>query len=122
MPKATDTAAVPSVKDTLMSTAASIVVLLTSGLDTAYHAVITTVATWGLAELVKLGAQALSQINTSIHHFVSNLKKGYSWGQAMAGMLTEVWNGVKSDLAMLATDFVEAVGKLLQGAGLIAAT
>lgn len=105
-----------------LSSAASIVLSLTAGLDTLYHSAITTVASWGLTELVKLTAVEIEKVNASIQHFVINLKKGISWGSAMSSLLTEVWNGVQSTVAMLATDFVEAVGKLLQSTGLLPAT
>lgn len=102
-----------------LSGAASLITSLTSGVASLYHSTITTVASWGLAELVKLSVQELAQVNTSIQHFVANIEKGIGWGAAMSSLLTEVWNGVKSTVAMLATDFVEAVGKLLQSTGLV---
>lgn len=102
-----------------LSTAAGIITQLTSGMDTVYHNAVTAVASWGLTELVKLTVDEVNRINASIQHFIANLKNGVTWGAAMASLLTEVWNGVKSELAMLATDFVEAVGKLLQSTGLL---
>lgn len=108
-----------SLQSSLLSSAATLVTALTAGLSTAYHAVITTVATWSLSELLKLGAAAAVQINASLKHFIAKLQSGVSWGSAMSSLLTEVWNGVKSDLQQFASDFVEAVGKLLDSAGLI---
>lgn len=102
-----------------LSNAATIVTSLTSGLDTLYHSAVTTVASWGLVELVKLTAVEIAKVNESIQHFVANIQKGVGWGSAMSSLLTEVWNGVQSTVAMLATDFVEAVGKLLQSTGLV---
>ena len=60
-------------------------------------------------------------MNESLSHFVANLRAGRTWGDAMSALLTEVWNGVKSELAQLATDIVEAVGKLFQNVGLLPA-
>lgn len=105
-----------------LSSAANIVLSLTSNLDTLYHSAITTVASWGLQELVKLTVAEISKVNASIQHFVTNLKAGVTWGSAMSSLLTEVWNGVQSTVAMLATDFVEAVGKLLQSTGILPVT
>jgi hypothetical protein len=98
---------------------------LLSALTTGFHAteaaIISSVASFSISELFKLVTEELTQLRDSLHHFVTNLRAGMSWGEAMASMLTEVWNNTKSDLAMLATDFVEAVGKVFQNVGLIPA-
>lgn len=94
---------------------------LTSGFTAAEGAIISSVASFSASELLKLALEEIQQLKASLSHFIGNLKAGVSWGQAMADMLTEVWNNTKSDLAALATDFVDAVGKVFQSVGLIAA-
>lgn len=112
----------PDTADLQSSTSvSSILSILTSGWDVAESAIISGVASWFGSEFLKLGLEAIQQISTSLSHFWENISNGASWGSAMASMLTEVWNGVKSDLATLATDFVEAVGKVLQNVGLLPA-
>lgn len=84
-------------------------------------AIISGVAGFFVPELLKLGEEELANVYNGLKHFVNNLKSGMSWGEAMASMLTEVWNDEKSDLAGFATDFVDAVGKVLQSVGIVAA-
>lgn len=94
---------------------------LTTDFSAAEGAIITGVSGWFGTELLKLVPESLQQISASLNHFIAKLKAGITWGSAMASMLTEVWNDVQSDLAQLATDFVEAVGKVFQSVGLVAA-
>ena len=96
--------------------------ILTYGWQAAESAIISGVSAWFGSEMLKLGMEEIQQIAASLSHFWNNIRDGKSWGEAMASLLTEVWNGVKSELAQLATDFVEAVGKVLQNAGLLPAT
>lgn len=97
----------------------SVLSTLTTGFEAAEGAIITGVASWFGTELLALTVEAINQIWTSLNHFIANLKSGAAWGAAMASMLTELWNDVKSDLADLATNFVDAVGKVFQSVGLI---
>ena len=94
--------------------------MLTTGFSAAEGAVISAVASFSASELVKLAEAEVAQISASLKSFIASLKGGTSWGEAMANMLTEVWNDTKSDLAALATDFVDAVGKVFQSVGLLA--
>ena len=105
----------------LLNSASDVLGTLTQGFNAAESAIISSVASIGIAELVKLGTEELTQIWRSLQHFVANLRTGMEWGAAQASLLTEVWNNTKSDLADLATDFVNAVGKVFMNAGLIAA-
>lgn len=92
---------------------------LTSGFNATEAAVISAVASFSATNLVKLAIEELQQVSTSLKTFVSSLRNGMSWGEAMANMLTTVWNNTKTELAQLATDFVEAVGKVFENAGLL---
>lgn len=100
---------------------AALLSTLTSGFDAAEGSIISAVASFSAAELMKLALEEVQQVRAALGHFITNLKSGMAWGEAMASMLTEVWNDTKSDLAQLATDFVDAVGKVFQSVGLISA-
>lgn len=99
----------------------SLLSTLTTGFKETEGAIIAAVASFSVSELIKLAIEEIQKLNEALSHFINNLKAGMVWGEAMASMLTEVWNGVKSTLAELATDFVDAVGKVFQSVGLIAA-
>lgn len=101
------------------STAANVLGILTHGWGETEAAIISSVSAWSIHELVKLGTEELQKCWEALTHFVARIRSGMSWGEAMADMLTEVWNGTKSVLADLATDFVEAVGKVFQNVGLL---
>lgn len=103
------------------SSAGALLSTLTNGFVASEGAIISAVASFSISELFKLALEEVQQLNASLSHFVANLRAGVSWGSAMASMLTEVWNNTKSDLAQLATDFVDAVGKVFQSVGLIPA-
>lgn len=95
---------------------------LTSGFEAAEGAIISAVASFSVSELLKLVIEEVQKIRDSLGHFITNLRAGMGWGEALANLLTEVWNGVRSTLSDLATDFVEAVGKVFESVGLIGAT
>lgn len=105
----------------LLNSAPTVLGTLTQGFSATESAIISSIASIGIAELAKLAVSELTTIWRSLQHFVSNLRAGMAWGAAQASMLTEVWNGTKSALADLATDFVNAVGKVFENAGLLAA-
>lgn len=92
---------------------------LTNGFQATEGAIISAVASFSVSELMKLVIDEVKMLRTSLGHFIDNLRAGKSWGESMADMLTEVWNGVKSELAQLATDFVDAVGKVFESVGLV---
>lgn len=94
---------------------------LTAELAPAEGAIVASIAGFSASELLKLALEEIQQISASIRHFIANLRAGRTWGEAMASMLTEVWNDTQSDLAGLATDFVEAVGRVFESVGLIPA-
>lgn len=106
----------------LLNSASNVLGTLTQGFTATESAIISAVASIGIEELIKLATAELTTIWRSLQHFVANLRAGMAWGAAQASMLTEVWNGTKSALADLATDFVNAVGKVFENAGLIAAS
>lgn len=103
----------------LLNSSSEILGTLTQGFNAAESAIISAIASIGISELIKLAKAELTTIWKSLTHFVSNLRAGMAWGAAQASMLTEVWNGTKSALADLATDFVNAVGKVFENAGLL---
>jgi len=104
----------------LLNSASTVLGTLTQGFNAAESAIISSIVSIGITELVKLGMEELQTVWESLKHFVANLRAGMAWGAAQASMLTEVWNGTKSALADLATDFVNAVGKVFENAGLLA--
>lgn len=104
----------------LLNSASDVLGTLTQGFNAAESAIISAIASIGISELIKLAKAELTTIWQSLKHFVANLRAGMAWGAAQASMLTEVWNGTKSALADLATDFVNAVGKVFENAGLLA--
>lgn len=104
----------------LLNSASTVLGTLTQGFNAAESAIISSIVSIGITELVKLGMEELKTVWESLKHFVANLRAGMAWGAAQASMLTEVWNGTKSALADLATDFVNAVGKVFENAGLLA--
>lgn len=107
--------------DSSLSSASAILSTLTTGFNAAEASIISSVASFGVVELIKLGQEELQQCWQALQHFITNMRGGMAWGEAMASMLTEVWNDTKSDLAGLATDLVEAVGKVFQNVGLLPA-
>lgn len=107
---------------TASNSISSVLGILTSGFGAAEGAIVTGVASWFGTDLLKFTAIEVTQIWTGLNHFVANLRAGKTWGEAMASMLTEIWNDEQSDAAALATDFVDAVGKVFQTVGLISAT
>jgi hypothetical protein len=94
---------------------------LTDGFHGLATSLISSAASFFGSELLKLGIEEIQNIAASLKHFIGNLTTGMGWGEAMANMLTELWNETKSALAQLVTDFVNAVGKLFQNAGLVPA-
>lgn len=102
-------------------TPAQVLGVLTKGWDQSEGAIIAAVSSWSINELIKLGLEEVTNCWRALKHFINNIRNGMSWGEAMANMLTEVWNDAKHELANLATDFVEAVGKVFENVGLIPA-
>lgn len=111
-----------AVGTTPVTTIAQALGILTTGWSSTEAAIITGVSGWSFSELIKLGTEELQQCWQALTAFVAKVRAGVAWGTAMASMLTEVWNDTKSDLAQLATDFVEAVGKVFQNVGLLPAS
>lgn len=110
-----------SATGTAVSTPVQVLSILTSGWQATETAIVAAVSNFSITELVKLGTAELTQCWQALKTFVANMRAGMTWGAAMAGMLTQVWNDTKSELAQLATDFVELVGTVFQNAGLLAA-
>ncbi len=108
----------PIVASSILSVS-SIITTVTEKFDDIESNIIVTVLAWFKPELVKLGIAEIAAIGASLKHFLDKLRAGIEWGTAMAGMLTELWNGTVDNLRMLVTDIVEAVGKMFEKVGLV---
>lgn len=104
------------------TTVSSIISSLLTGLENGVMALVMGVLAVFMPQLLELSAQDFATVAANFQKFLAAIEAGTPWGQALADMLTADWNAVEDSGKQAAIDFAEAVGTILEKAGLAKAS